>query len=426
MEKIDIFYRIFHEDLHPLTNQKTKGYYLNNIKKLTQNEVTLEDIHTKPRASLRFLFYEVLLSDFQKKMQRSLHEKIFLSYHEQGRTEIIVRNYQALLLNYCRIIENNYFSSEDHNSKFQISDQKTDLDIFKLVYQSLDSILNYLEQIFYKYLDCSLQISHQQKLWFTLKNKEQVSLMLCQIKALEIPELAKNIICAPLLQIYKNELPSFSYQDREYLSVYIKVLRNLLHKENPPSLEMLYKVLISLEFNTFKMFFFLINHFKKMSEDILEVTEKTNILRSFQKEILTTSITSSYKYNPNLPSLKEQLLIWVREEISFLKNEVQLIKPSPENIPKTAVVAPKKKLVHISVSEISLIARLLFETGLLKGPKKKLFQFLSNTFITKKSQVISQESISNRYYSVSEATKLSVEGMLKKMLYTLENMRGEL
>ncbi len=177
MESIDIFFRIFHEDLNPLTNQKTKEYFQNQLTEQNNEENSSEYIEELSYKELKFFYYKALLSDSKKRIKRELHEKVFLSNCNGVEIQEIVRKHQALLLNYCRIIDDTYFSFEKDLLKFQISEEKDDIDIFKLVYDALDNTLDYLEQIFYKYLDHSLSVSYQQKLWFVLKNKK---LALCK------------------------------------------------------------------------------------------------------------------------------------------------------------------------------------------------------------------------------------------------------
>lgn len=421
MEHLDIFYRVFHEDLHPLTNHKSKEYYTTTIKQFIPNEA-LNHIE-KDLTDVKFQFYKLLLANTQKKIKRELHEKVFLSVIKKEEIQTLVQNHQSLLINYCQIIENNYLSEEDELSKFQLSTDRTDIDIFKLVYQTLDNLLEYLEQLFSEYLNHTLPISYQQKLWFVYKNKKLAEIIIKNISLCEIPKEAKNIINAPLIQIRDNTMVALSYQQRSYLVMYIKVMKKLLKKESRPSIEMLYKVLISLEFNTFKIFFFLVSHFESRVADASSMQRLTK-LYCCQKDILTVSITSPYKYNPNLPSLKEQLLIWIKEEINFVKNKEELSPILSGNVSQP-IGRSQKKLIHISVPELSLITRLLVEVKIFKGSKRAIFQFLSETFTTKKAATISPESLSNRYYSVTDTTKKTVTGILQKMLYQLEHMEGD-
>ena len=418
MESIDIFYRIFHEDLNPLTNQKSKEFYINYLNPQDEN-INIRDYSQQ---ELKFLYYKLLLLNTQKKVKRELHEKVYVSGASSIETQDLVQKYQSLLLTYSRMIEDNYLPFGKLLSKFQLSDKRDDTDIFRMIYDCIDGLLNYLEELFYKYLDQSLSIPYQQKLWFVLKKKKLASILLGEINKLSIPEDFKRIIVEPFDLVIKNQIVYLTYEGREYLFTYFKVFKNLFKKDPTPSLEMISNILISLDYNKFGIFFFLIQQFKDIIQENESNKEKFLALYRLEKQITTITVTSNIKYNTNLPSLKEQLQFWIKEEIKHLEKESKVsISVIDENVISDSV-NQKKKMVHMSVSELSIFIRVLYESGVLKESRKAFFEFISETFRTKKAESISTESIKNRYYAVSENTRLSVEGKLKKMLIAVQNI----
>ncbi|WP_159092110.1 hypothetical protein [Aquimarina sp. Aq107] len=423
MEPMDIFYQILHEDLNPLTSQTTQNFNSQHSKnRKVPDEITKEKNITSNTET--FTFYENLLADTLKKVKRDIHEKVFRCINDPSSINSIIQNHQILILNYCSVIEQNYLL-EETNKKYQISEDKSVTDIFKLIYQTLDAILNYLEVSFNKYLEPSLEIPYQRRLWFVHQKKERCRLLIVMLNDTDIPPPLTEIICDPLHKIIHNNLHRFTYQQKEYYTLYIKVLFKLLSKDTIVT-EEVYAVLISLEFNTFKIFFYLRDQYvAKKVKRTYGAQKKINTLHLFLKEIKTTTITSDTKYNPNLPSLKEQLLIWIREEINGLQ---RTIESSSSSIVKEKVVAYNqntKKILKLSVSEISLITRLLYEQGMLEGSKRTFFEFLSNTFKTHKAKVISPESLSNRYYSIPDSTRASVKKILRGMLLKLDTIQSE-
>ena len=183
--------------------------------------------------------------------------------------------------------------------------------------------------------------------------------------------------------------------------------------------EKIYDILISLNFNSFKVFFFLTQEIKDVTNTCNTLEEKLNTYRKYLKKIKTTAETTSYKLNMQLPSLKKSVLSWIVEEIVFCEQQILHERSLQKN-------NREKKLLKISVPEVSLVSRLLYDSKLVNGSKKDFFAFLSNTFRTEKSALISSESLSNNYYSISESSKRSVKKMLKSMLLQLDQMEGEL
>ena len=159
-----------------------------------------------------------------------------------------------------------------------------------------------------------------------------------------------------------------------------------------------------------------------MIQENESIKEKFLALYRLEKQITTITVTSNIKYNTNLPSLKQQLQFWIKEEIKHLEKESKVsISVIDKNVISDSV-NQKKKMVHMSVSELSIFIRVLYESGVLKESRKAFFEFISETFRTKKAESISTESIKNRYYAVSENARLSVEGKLKKMLIAVKNI----
>ncbi|WP_299223694.1 hypothetical protein, partial [uncultured Aquimarina sp.] len=135
MEPMDIFYQILHEDLNPLISQTTKKFYSLNSKNLKSN-YTLTEEQNNSEETERYTFYENLLSDTLKKVKRDIHNKVFRCIDDPSSINSIIQNHQILLLNYCKVIEQTYLP-EDKNEKYQISEDKSITDIFKLIYQTL-------------------------------------------------------------------------------------------------------------------------------------------------------------------------------------------------------------------------------------------------------------------------------------------------
>ncbi len=430
MEPMNVFYRIFHEDLHPLTNQKTKLEYLDYVKNKSSNGGYINDdlksLKTQEcnKQKLKYSYYEYILIDVLKQIKRDLHQKMFLYIDSNNSIEGVIQNYQIFLLNYMKIIEENYLPKKYSSPIFQISKEKSDTDIFKIIYKTLDAILIYLEQTFMKYMDRSIEIPYQQHLWFISQHKDTVIKLQQKINTLDLSDIVKKAICKPLVQIEQNEFTRLTYQTREYYQIFIKVLSHLLKNEQLPSKEKVYSVLISLNYNTFEIFFFLTAIIKDKVKSASGSQEKVQIFQKYLKEVKTTTVTAIYSHKPELPALKEQLILWLEEELLFYNHKLEFEEVHSYATSQTGK-ASIKKMLKISVPEVSLFTKLLYDSQLVDGSKKELFSFLSATFRTQKTTLISPESLSNNYYSVSEGSKRSVKKMLTKMLLQLDQMIGE-
>lgn len=355
MEHMSIFHRIFHEDLHPLTNQKNRDYYIDYFE--TSNGYSLNHQEIKDPETiylndhtLKYLYYKGILDDALKEIKSELHKKLFSFYEQDTAIKSMVQNYQMFILNYMKTIHQDYLPEESCCQIFHIAKKKSDIDIFKLLYITLDSLLIYIEQSFTNFIDKSLTIPYQQRLWFINQNKEKAKEIHEKIQKSQIPEIIKNEIGSILTKIESNTLTDLTYDSQEYYKTLLKVVWHVL-KENSaiPLKERLSVILISLEFNTFKIFFFLTQEIKDIIKTCNTNEEKLDKYREHLKKIKTTAVTTSYQLNPQLPSLKKNLLSWIVEEIDFCEQQIVSKRSLQRN-------QEEKKLLKISVPEVSLIS----------------------------------------------------------------------
>lgn len=76
MEHMNVFHRIFHEDLHPFTNQRSREYYLDQCSKNSYytNYLELDNLSNQ---ELKFCYYQKVLNHALKEIKRGLHKKLF-------------------------------------------------------------------------------------------------------------------------------------------------------------------------------------------------------------------------------------------------------------------------------------------------------------------------------------------------------------
>ena len=80
-----------------------------------------------------------------------------------------------------------------------------------------------------------------------------------------------------------------------------------------------------------------------------------------------------------------------------------------------------KKIVGLSVPEISLLSRLFYETGHAKGNRNDMLRFICRNYSTAHTANIPLESLGKKYYQVARNTQRSVRRMLQKMVDYLDD-----
>src|SRR5690606_15035311 len=110
-----------------------------------------------------------------------------------------------------------------------------------------------------------------------------------------------------------------------------------------------------------------VKFFKYLTFEILEELEthkndiqKINLLYKLLKNYNQKQIRNFIKYKPNLPSLKEQIISWIEEEIEYLTKKIKLDTNQFINISSNE--EKTKFLTGLSVAQLSYFFGLLMET----------------------------------------------------------------
>jgi hypothetical protein len=107
---------------------------------------------------------------------------------------------------------------------------------------------------------------------------------------------------------------------------------------------------------------------------------------------------------------------WLIEEIEKVANHALKTWPVSGDHPV------KKIALNLSVAQIACIIRLLCLCRVIGDPSlTDIFKFVSTHFSSKKQGQISEESLSNQYYAVSQSTARKVLEIIQQLLDKLKD-----
>ena len=109
------------------------------------------------------------------------------------------------------------------------------------------------------------------------------------------------------------------------------------------------------------------------------------------------------------------MAIWLQEEINYQKKKAKYSHFTGR------LTSYDKRLLKMSVAQLSLFVRAFFETGLVEGTRQELLQFITRHYRTDQQENISFGSLKGKYYKVDTGTKRAVGRMMKRMLAHIEN-----
>ncbi len=362
----------------------------------------------------KFYYYQVMLDEAFSDITRKLHEKVFkLKDEEQIRLHI--RKYQTLITGYMKIILYDFIPGEERNSLFQISDNYTTNDIFKVIFQTLEDILIYLEKSFGNYIDTYLPVPYQSRLMVAMKHAEKLAEILSHLEWARLDSQLYEIVTLPFDQLGILEPLAFSYHSHTYHEDYLLAFYRTTQEDEPLNDKKVFLTLWQMNFNALKFFNYLTYQIHKEIKEKKTPTEKIELLYYYQKLCNQLPVKTQLSYNPNLLPLKDQMSIWLQEEINFLKRKLKYATSL-----SGLQAIDDKTLVKMSVPQLSLLVRAFFETGLVDGTRQELMAFVCRHYRTDQQENISVGSLKGKYYKVDTGTKRAVGRMMKKMLAHIE------
>jgi hypothetical protein len=155
-------------------------------------------------------------------------------------------------------------------------------------------------------------------------------------------------------------------------------------------------------------------------KDIPSRIARIERLSLFRKEINQAQVKPGIAYNIHAKSLTTQVTNYITEEINYLEKIESLGKEQAAGNGRTNLTDFRIQM-HASVSQLAYLVKLFMETALIQNKNlTELLQGLATFMVTKRTQVVSFDSLRAKYYNVESGTKLAVRQMLTQMIKRID------
>lgn len=126
---------------------------------------------------------------------------------------------------------------------------------------------------------------------------------------------------------------------------------------------------------------------------------------------------SNTRFSVQSPCVKEYVLKWLKHEIASLKRQIGKGTSTQLGIPEVS----SKLKVSISVEELAILSKALFEAGIFAHDNNKdFFKAIAQNIGSDKVGNISYNSLYNKQYEWDSRAREQVKGALKKALAKLD------
>lgn len=373
-------------------------------------ECEIEDLSQENRF---FLYCYHSLKNENYKIKKINKERVF-KLKSKTRIEQYIHRKQYVLENLAHrlVKEINPINSSD---LYQFSYNYNKIDCLKITYIYLEKLLRFIEKEYRNYLNVNIQIPNRSTLVKEFEITNKLKEVKSKLLGININNQLLKLAYEPLLKIATiNIQEKLTYYEFNYCSEFITALYKQINFADM-SEETIKEFLFELNFNSLQFFKYLTFEILQELETQENNIKKIDVLYRFLKNYNQKQSRNILKYKANLPSLKEQIISWIEEEIEYLTKKIKLEANQFTNV--TNNDERTKLLTGLSVAQLSYFFRLLMETGIIKHKNQTdIFRFISENLKTNNTEKISVDSIKVKYYNVENTTKNALREKIIELL----------
>ena len=338
----------------------------------------------------------------KEKIRLQMMEEVF-NAREERTLELLIDKYQAVFI---RLIDQLY-AYQQANKKQQ--EYKL---LVKALYEYLNELLYFLQIHYAKYFNPFQKMPFIKMEHIRKELKPKLDTIIAAFQRTILNEKLIRLIVQPLKQFIVST--AITYKESQYM---MAIAGELLALDTTVPEEqiivMVKRILISINFNSPELAAYLINELDNLISEEESVQGKLRILKYQLKEINQITIKPEYTLHNEYDSLKEQLVNWLNEEVSFYQTEQAVVVALP-----TTNISDTKIHTSLSVPQLALFFRLLKEEQLITNSNQSEFlKVVSGSFTTLHKESFSYGHLHGKYYKIEQHTKRTVYDILMRLLH---------
>lgn len=337
----------------------------------------------------------------------------------ESRIRTYIQQHQQVIIHLLNEL-NTFLSPKNTESVFNYPELKGLIKKYRSFLSEVEGILYYLQDRYPAYISKRASIPNAWKERHQASIIQQVSKIKGWMIEAEIETELSDFLFEPFHNFMKPAAqPSFN--DEDYLTTYLDQMNQLIEKE-PATTEKVTDFLLRMNVNHQDFYLYYINKIK-------QADQSTGLIGSTEyyyfklKQVHQQTYYSAQAFQPDRPSIHDQVSTWLAEEIYFLEKKQALsysFSPSRTDAPNPANNS-NKVFTKLSVAHLSLAVKLLLETGIIKNKNaSELMRMVAASFRTEKSEHISEDSLRNKSYNIETS---AVEGMKDVIIGLLNAVR---
>jgi len=328
--------------------------------------------------------------------------------------ELLVHQYQGIIID----LLDKVFHYEKEAGKVALS----------LTYQftldRLDDLLEFIEKTFSVYFNKDEKIPELHLQSSKRELKEGLPKLQRRFKDKFLDPQIVKISLGPIETIINAESKEINFRKLGYAKELFRQLVNFansnrlaLDEENASNNQALIELLVYMNLNTCKFTSYVFSSIETainlLTEQVLKIDKLSFDLKGFKQ----IQERPGYAYKINLASVKEQVITWISEEITYQETRSRLLFKVPSLIDDSKPLESEKLMVSASVDVLALLARAAKDSKFIVNKNMTdMFKSLSRFCRTTKADSPAANSMLKKSYVAERGTKIAATNILHEMI----------
>lgn len=375
-------------------------------------------IEKLPQETRLFLYCYQMLKKENYKIKKLNKEKIY-NLKSKAKIEQYIHQKQYALENLAQKLIKE-IRPKDFDCLYKFSNTYDKTDCLKIIYIYIEKLHRNIEKEYKNYLNTDSHIPYRSIFNKELDINNKIRAIKNALLTSNINDQLLKITYEPLLRITTLTVKEkLTYYEFDYKTLFITEVYKLV-ENNTINEESLINCLFDFNFNSLIFFKYITDNITTSIHDLENNVKKIDALYLILKCYNQRQIKTEKKYKTNLPSVKEQIISWLDEEIEYL-SRIRNLESTENNLPQVQEVKTKF-LSTLSVAQLSCFFGLLIETEIIKHKNQTdVLKFVSQNFRTKNTEKISLDSLRVKYYNVESSTKTAIREKIIELLTLSKN-----
>ncbi|MES2458872.1 MAG: hypothetical protein V4594_25200 [Bacteroidota bacterium] len=376
------------------------NYELNNLKSFITTYLSADGTRSVINAaSIKELEFDLVKEE--ERIKRALQDAVF-SGKPDPIIESFIQNHQSALVNMANDIQS-LLPPHQLAKLFTLSARPSVYNLYKQVYFTICRLLDYIEKYFYRYFNLDHQIPDGYAILFNQEFKRDKQFILSGLKRYRIDGRLQGIIRDFLNSFAEQVSRERTYRDALYIKNFISEIKLLIAKDCKFNCTKKMCIALSyLNFNNPAFIYYAQRFVTDHLNGIRDAVTRYKVLNGFLDYFMAFQVKPDVYYNRNWPTVKVVMKSWLAEKVEAMKERPNF-KISVPNVRHKKNAASK---IHssLSVGQWGCYVQVQEQEKIfVKNKKKDLIRITAGTYSSVEMETMSEKSLSNACYDVSQS-----------------------